>query len=316
VDDTWLRYDVVDVFTDRPFAGNQLAVVHGAGDLGTEQCLAITREFGYSETTFPGDADGTEYATRIFTPEREIPFAGHPTLGTAWVLRDQGRLSAEECVQVCGAGRIGVRFPDGQVDRVELSADPRNLVGPLPEDLVGDLLALVGLGAADAAGPAYVAGTGLPFVHLRVTDDAVGRAVPVTAPFGPLLGRLAAAGAPDDLLDALDVHAVSGRSPHLQVHARVFVPGAGVPEDPATGSSAAGLGMVLVASGLLPEGGTYDVTQGLEMRRPSLLRGRVEAVGGAATRCHVAGQVRPVASGRIAVPPPPAGLPARGRPGG
>jgi trans-2,3-dihydro-3-hydroxyanthranilate isomerase len=82
----------------------------------------------------------------------------------------------------------------------------------------------------------------------------------------------------------------------------VFVPGVGVPEDPATGSAAAGLGMALVASGLLPEGGRYDIVQGVEMGRPSALFGRVEASDGRATRCHVAGQVQPVASGEIAVP--------------
>ena len=90
-----LSYDIVDVFTDRPFAGNQLAVVHGADELGTAQCLALAKEFGFSETTFPSSAvvDGAEYSTRIFTPGGEIPFAGHPTLGTAWVLRSHGLLS-------------------------------------------------------------------------------------------------------------------------------------------------------------------------------------------------------------------------------
>ncbi len=107
-----LSYDIVDVFTDRPFAGNQLAVVHGAEELSTEQCQAIAQEFGYSETTFPasGVRDGREYDVRIFTPEQEIPFAGHPTLGTAWALRSRGALSSETCVQVCGAGSIGVRI--------------------------------------------------------------------------------------------------------------------------------------------------------------------------------------------------------------
>ena len=80
-----LTYDIVDVFTDRPFAGNQLAVVHGADDLSTAQCQQIAKEFNFSETTFPSSRvedgpDGTTYGTRIFTPSNEIPFAGHPTL--------------------------------------------------------------------------------------------------------------------------------------------------------------------------------------------------------------------------------------------
>src|SRR5690349_9530317 len=145
-----LAFDVVDVFTDRPFAGNQLAVVHGADALSTAQCQALAVEFGFSESTFPSapGADGTEYATRIFTPESEIPFAGHPTLGTAWALRARGLLSGPEVTQVCGAGRVGVRFDD---PLVELSAEPRDLAGPVPRGLVADLLGELGLSASDQA---------------------------------------------------------------------------------------------------------------------------------------------------------------------
>jgi trans-2,3-dihydro-3-hydroxyanthranilate isomerase len=304
-----LAFEIVDVFTDRPFAGNQLAVVHGADGLTTAQCQAVAREFGYSETTFPSSdvMGGEEYATRIFTPEREIPFAGHPTLGTAWLLRSHGWLSSSECVQVCGAGRIGVRFegPDDDA-RVELSATPRDLAGPLPQDLVGDLLRLVGLSASDLSGQAFVAGCGLSFVHLPVSEEAVVRAVPASRGFGALTERIAALGPVEDLLDALNVYAVSGDAPSLDVHSRVFVPGAGVSEDPATGSAAVGLGMALVASGLLPEGGRFDITQGVEMGRPSTLHGRVEAMDGRAVRCYVAGRVRSVASGEIALPLLPA----------
>jgi len=297
-----LRYDIVDVFTDRPFAGNQLAVVHGADDLTTEQCRRLAQEFGYSETTFPGSrvTDGREYTTRIFTPEHEIPFAGHPTLGTAWVLHQAGRLTTEDATQVCGAGSVGVRFGDGLV---ELAATPRDLVGPLAADLARDVLRTVGLTLADLSGQAYVAGCGLSFVHVPVTEEAVLRAVPAARPFGRLGERLAAAGPVEDLIDAVNVYAVSGEAPRLTVHSRVFVPGVGVPEDPATGSAAAGLGMVLAASGHLPEGGRYDVSQGVEMGRPSLLHGRIQATGGRPERCYVAGRVQPVASGEIAVPP-------------
>jgi trans-2,3-dihydro-3-hydroxyanthranilate isomerase len=105
-----------------------------------------------------------------------------------------------------------------------------------------------------------------------------------------------------DLLDAVNLYAVAGEAPRLDVHSRVFVPGVGVPEDPATGSAAAGLGMALVASGVLPEGGTYAIRQGVEMGRPSSLLGRVEAEDGRATACHVAGRVQPVASGEIEAP--------------
>jgi trans-2,3-dihydro-3-hydroxyanthranilate isomerase len=297
-----LSFDIVDVFTDRPFAGNQLAVVHGADALSTGQCQAIAQEFGYSETTFPASdvREGREYDVRIFTPEQEIPFAGHPTLGTAWALRSRGLLTSDVCVQHCGAGPIGLRFDDRLVG---LSATPRDLAGPLDDELVRDLLRIVGLEPADLTGRAWVAGCGLSFVHVPVTEEAVVRAVAPTRLFGDdLLERLRALGEVEDLLDALNIHAVAGEGDHLVVHSRVFVPGAGVSEDPATGSAAAGLGMALAASGLLPEGGRYDITQGVEMGRPSSLAGRVEASEGRATVCHVAGQVHQVATGEIEVP--------------
>ncbi len=307
-----LAFDIVDVFTDRPFAGNQLAVVHGADDLSTEQCQALAGEFGFSETTFPAStvlegAEGPEYATRIFTPEAEIPFAGHPTLGTAWVLRSRGLLgdlgTGRSVTQRCGAGAIGVRFDD---PLVELSATPRDLAGPLPVALAADLLAELGLARSDLAGEAWVAGCGLSFVHVPVTEEAVVRATAWASspgrPFARYADRLAAVGEMHDLLDAVNLYAFSTSGDVVDVHSRVFVPGVGVPEDPATGSAAAGLGMALVATGVLPTGGRYTIGQGIEMGRPSRLAGRVEASEGAATRCHVAGQVQPVASGEIAVP--------------
>lgn len=296
-----LSYDVVDVFTDRPFAGNQLAVVHGAEDLTTEQCLALAQEFAYSETTFPVPRNGGEYATRIFTPAAEIPFAGHPTLGTAWVLRSRGELTAGTVVQQCGAGRIGVAF--GEDEAVELSAAPRDLAGPLDDALVAALLEDVGLSFAAVAGPVWLAGTGLTFVHLPVTAGAVARAVPSRRPLREYDVQLDAVGEVADPVEGVNLHHVSGRAPQLQVHSRVFVPGLSVPEDPATGSAAAGLGLALVATGRLPEGGRYTITQGVEMGRPSTLSGRVEVDAGSVSSVHVAGRVQPVASGRIVVPP-------------
>jgi len=291
-----LRYDIVDVFTDRPFAGNQLAVVHGAEDLSTEQCLAITQEFNFSETTFPAPTGPGEYATRIFTPATEIPFAGHPTLGTAWVLREQGLLTEDVVTQVCGAGPIRVSFDR---DRVELAAAPRDEATPLNDDVVADLLADLGLAADDLDGQAWVAGCGLAFVHLPVWSDAVARARPMSRSLAEWADRVPHT---RDPLEGVNLFSVSGSSADLTVHARVFVPGLSLPEDPATGSAAAGLGVALVAGGLLPDGGGYEISQGLEMGRPSRLFGHVDVEDGRASLCHVAGQVQPVASGEIVVP--------------
>ncbi|MDQ3616293.1 MAG: PhzF family phenazine biosynthesis protein [Actinomycetota bacterium] len=314
-----LPYDIVDVFTDRPFAGNQLAVVREAADLSTAQCLAIAQEFNFSETTFPSSTPvgAVDYTTRIFTPGGEIPFAGHPTLGTAWVLRSHGLLrpDAEVVTQVCGAGRIGVRFLE---DMVELSATPRDLFGPLDDALVAPMLEDVGLSTPDLAGPAWVAGCGLTFVHIPVAAGAVERAVASSRPMREYSERLAVFGTAKDPVEGLNLFRVTGSSPALRVHARVFVPGLSVAEDPATGSAAVGLGMALVASGELPAGGIYDITQGVEMGRPSSLSGSVETVvlsaSGApgdtdlvgspvASVCRVGGKVQHVGRGEIEVPP-------------
>jgi trans-2,3-dihydro-3-hydroxyanthranilate isomerase len=145
----------------------------------------------------------------------------------------------------------------------------------------------------------YVAGCGLSFVHVPVVPDAVERAQVSTRPLAEYVPAIET----QDPFEGINLLSVTGSAPEVSVHARVFVPGLSVPEDPATGSAAAGLGVALVAAGLLPDGGRYEIAQGIEMGRPSRLLGRVEVTDGAASRCHVAGQVQPVASGEIAVPP-------------
>ncbi len=291
-----LAYDIVDVFTDRPFAGNQLAVVHGAGDLTTEQCQAIAQEFNYSETTFPVPGGDHDYAVRIFTPGSEIPFAGHPTLGTAWVLRSRGLLAGGDATQHCGAGDIGVRFTGER--GVELAAVPRDSVGhsgPFVDRLYADL----GLFPSDLDGPVWISGCGLTFAHVPVVDDALERVHLPSRALSTYEDQ------PDvtDPLDGVNVFSVSGGEDDLRVHARVFVQGLSVPEDPATGSAAAGLGIALVETGRLPRGGRYTIRQGIEMGRPSTLDGRVDVdADGRPVRCHVAGEVQTVASGEIVVP--------------
>jgi trans-2,3-dihydro-3-hydroxyanthranilate isomerase len=293
--DAFLEYDVVDVFAETPFAGNQLAVVHGAGDLPDEALAALAREFNYSETTFPTPLGGGRYRNRIFTVGGELPFAGHPTLGTAWVLRERGALRADAVVQECGAGDIGVRFGDGIV---ELTATPRDLAGPVDEVAVAALLAEFGLEPSDSAGDAWVAGTGLSFVYLPVHADAVTRALPGRH----AIREIATLPETLDPLEGVNLYAVRPGAGAVEVHSRVFVVDAGVAEDPATGSAAAGLGIALNARGLLDDAGRYRISQGREIGRPSVLSGRVEADASAVTRVHVAGAVHPIARGQIRVP--------------
>ncbi len=285
-----LDYWVVDVFAGRAFAGNPLAVVLDADSLSTEQMQAMALEFNLSETAFPVSTTtpGADYRLRIFTPAAELPFAGHPSVGTAWLLHALGRIDAGTAVQECGAGLLPLQVGP---DQVTLTGGPPTVgepVDPLP------LLAAVGLDVDDLAGtePRW-AGTGLNWVYLRVTDEAVARA-------RPNLDRLADLTASGS--DRAGVAVLSWQD--AKAHARVFAGGLGVAEDPATGSAALGLGAWLVATGLLPAAGesSIEIAQGLEMGRPSRLACAVAAEGGRATECRVSGTVVPNAHGQVAVP--------------
>ncbi len=280
-----LPYEVVDVFTDRPFTGNPLAVVFGAERLATEQLQMVTREFNLSETIFilPPTVPEATYRARIFTPAHELPFAGHPSIGGAVTQLRRGLIKAGEVVMECGAGLLAIHVDEAGSARVT-GANPT--LGP--EFDPGDLLAAVGLTRDDFVGPApRLAGCGLEFPYLHVTPAAVARAV---IP-------------PPQLVPEIAVFAWNPQ--RRESHTRVMAPGHGVPEDPATGSAALGFGVWLVGSGLVPGDGLtqYTVKQGLELHRPSIMDCAVTAVGGKAVQATVSGHVVPIASGEIAIPP-------------
>jgi trans-2,3-dihydro-3-hydroxyanthranilate isomerase len=282
-----LRYDVVDVFTDRPYAGNPLAVVHGGVDLTTAQMQAIAAEFGLSETAFPlpPQVAGADYRLRIFTPARELPFAGHPSVGAAWVLARDGVIGAGDVVQECGAGLLPVT----------VSADGARVAGGRPEigaDLDGAALAAaVGLTAGDLDPelPAGVAAAGVPFAFLPVRPGAVARAVP-----DPAALRASTA-------DLVGVAVLAHDRFAGHAHLRMFAPEVGVVEDPATGSAVVALGVFLVARGALAGDGSSElaVAQGAEIGRPSRLAVSVLAERGVAVRTAVHGAVAAVARGEL-----------------
>jgi trans-2,3-dihydro-3-hydroxyanthranilate isomerase len=285
-----LSYEVVDVFTDRPFAGNPLAVVFGAEGLATAQMQALAREFHLSETIFllpPSTGTAATYRARIFTPEAELPFAGHPSVGGAVTAVRAGLAEVGPVVQECGAGLLPIHVYAGS--RATLTGGRPTVGGELDP---APLLATAGLSLSDYAGPPpRNAGCGLEFPFLSVRPDAVAR-----ASGDPSVARA----------HGVDHVSVFAWDPDTRTaHARVFVPGLGVPEDPATGSAALGLGVWLVASGLLPPSGesTYTVHQGAELLRPSTLDCTVTAENGAPVSATVTGQVVPIAHGQIATPP-------------
>jgi trans-2,3-dihydro-3-hydroxyanthranilate isomerase len=301
-----LEYEVVDVFGSAPFTGNPLAVVYGAEALDTAQLQAIASEFNLSETAFPvpmtseDEAAGATYRVRIFTPATELPFAGHPPIGTAWALARRGATEPGDGAQACGAGLIDVVAPADPAAPVTLAAFPRDHARRMSDSDAVELAALVGLTAPDLTGVVYSAGCGLTWTYLQVTEGSLSRSRTVGRALSETGVDLSAI---RDPVDGVVVFAVTPGADGIAIKMRCFVPGFGVPEDPATGSAAAGLGLVLVAAGLAAADGatSYDIEQGVDMGRPSSLHGRVEAVGGVATRVHVSGRVFPVATGRIRV---------------
>ena len=298
------RFLTADVFTDRMFGGNQLAVLPDARGLTGEQMLAITREFNYSESTFvlPPERGGTR-RVRIFTPGGEVPFAGHPTVGTAHVLAvigelaltgDETRILLEEGV---GDVPVTIRSRAGQPTFAQLSvAKLPEVVAPTPD--LAALAEVLSLAPDDFVGGPWApvaVSCGLPFLMVAVKSrDAVRRA---RVRMDPWERTLAGSPASEPM-----VFAMEAEGPGIDIHARVFVPGLSVPEDPATGSACAALGGFLAMRTPRGEGTLrWVVEQGVEMGRPSRLEIEVDKVGGAVTAVRVGGSTVVVSEGMLRV---------------
>lgn len=297
-----LPFHTLDVFTDRPYAGNPLAVVLQADDLTVAQMQAIAREFNLSETIFvqrPRDPAHTA-RVRIFFPTAEIPFAGHPTIGCAIHLAvaaegpdgDFDRLVTLE--EEAGLVPVRVQRRGGQV-LAELVAPV--LPHPGGSDPDPDLLAAaLGLDRAAIGFGAHRPGTwqgGPLFLFAPVRDlDALGRARPIEPAWSAVTG---AAG-----VDSIYLY-TPGED--CDFRARMFSPTAGIPEDPATGSASAILSAALLQAGVLGQGETRLVLrQGVEMGRPSTILLTAEVSGGRLTRVRIAGSAVPVSEGRLRPP--------------
>ncbi len=311
-----LRFVTCDVFTDTPLAGNQLAVVFGAEGLPSETLLAITREFNYSETTFVSAAEhpGTTRRVRIFTPGGEVPFAGHPTIGTAHVLVATGEVPAHgDHVSVVLGENVGpvpvaVRCTNGEPVWAQLTTAqrPEERTAGVPDiDALADVLGLV---REDFVGGTHMpmgVSCGLPFLIVPLASvDAVRRArVRLDAWETHLKGTWASE--PMVFATVRDHSDRADAPSSLQVcdlRARVFVPGLSVPEDPATGSANACLAGYLAAR--TPRDGTlrWRVAQGVEMQRPSLLDLEVDKTAGNITAVRIGGASVIVAEGTFRLP--------------
>ena len=297
------RYVTVDVFTNRVFGGNPLAVVLNAEGLSASQMQAIATEFNYAETTFvlpPWAADHTAHV-RIFTPRTEIPFAGHPNVGTGVVLAREleanGGAPLERLVFEEAAGLVPIRIlRDGNtVVGAELTAPAaldwgRGSSAP-------DIAACLSLDATDINLKNHapqVLSVGLPFLVAELTSkDALRRAKPNALTHEQVLPPIGT--------DAIFAYSL-GSTPE-ELHARMFSPLDGIPEDPATGSAAAATVALLATLRTERDGEiAWRIEQGIEMGRPSLLLGRTEKRDGAVTAVHIAGHAVQVMRGFIDFP--------------
>jgi trans-2,3-dihydro-3-hydroxyanthranilate isomerase len=270
------RYVVCDVFTDVALAGNQLAVFTDARDVPESLLQKLAKEMNFSETVFvyPPEADG-HVRMRIFTPASELPFAGHPILGTAFVLA--GPLQLVEIRLETGAGIVPVRLErEGARIVFGWMTQPIPTFEPYPDR--DALLAALGAEATDLPIELYRQGPGHVMVELRSPED-VARLRP---DFGAL-AELSSAGT--------DCFARDG----ARWHARVFVPGSGVDEDPGTGSAAGPLALHLARHGRIAFGDEIEISQGTEIGRPSTLY----AVAHSPERIEVGGSAVIVARGEF-----------------
>lgn len=294
------RYFTVDVFTERAFGGNPLAVVLDAEGLTTAQMAAIAREFNYSETTFvlpPADPAHTA-RVRIFTPAGEIPFAGHPNVGTAFVLAREAGYAAAGWVlfeEIAGLVPVEILRDGDVIAGARLTAPQPLSLGPaLPAGVVA---ACGGLDAADVTferHPPRSASTGNPFAIAEVTGlDALRRARPHADAFAALAAH--------QLESVLFYARTPGGTTDVEV--RMFAPPHGVPEDPATGSAATALVGLLASLGS-PADGTFAlrIAQGAELGRPSLLLADAAVSGGRPTRIRVGGACVMMMAGELRVP--------------
>ena len=298
------RFVHVDVFTDRVFGGNPLAVVFEATGLTDGEMQAIAKEMNLSETTFilpPTRGDCTA-RVRIFTPARELPFAGHPTIGTAWVLAAHGLLPEN-------ASAFNLEEGIGPVP-VTLEGDParpsflwmRHREPEWGPELANraEVAAALGLAEADLVpnAPIQSGSTGSRFLFVPLRDRAtVDRALLDVPKIIKALGDQPLVGI---FIFASDPDPAAGR-----VHSRMFAPHtSGIPEDPATGSASGPLGAYLVRHRLVNASGKVEIVsdQGVKMGRPSRLHIRGVARDGHLAEIEVGGSVVPLIEGRLQVP--------------
>ncbi len=294
------RYYICDVFTDTRFGGNQLAVLPDAQGLSDRQMQQIAREFNFSESTFVLPPEqGHDRRVRIFTPTAEIPFAGHPNVGTAFTLAATGALgSVDRPVTVtfeekAGLVPITITRRNGSI-WCELTAPAPLSLGPVvPPDLLAAAVSLSRDDVISTTNPPQVASVGLPFVVAELRDRG---ALERARAHGPGLDAIKALGI------VPDIHLYVRSGDEFDLRTRMFAPYDGVPEDPATGSANCALAALLTRQRPETDGVfTYRIAQGVEMGRPSVLEARSEKRNGEVVGTRIGGASVLVSEGMIEV---------------
>lgn len=291
-------YVTLDVFTDRAFGGNPLAVVPDGRGLTDREMQAIAAEFNYSETTFilpPGDLRATA-RVRIFTPSKELPFAGHPNVGTAFVVAGKGEVFGRSVGDALlfeeKAGHVPVSIirENGAVAGARLAAPQPLTLGPeIAADIAAECLGLNTAEIATVAGRPAVASVGLPFLFVALGNpEALGKCRAVAAALAHHLPPLGTDG----------IHVSFREGPRLQ--ARVFVYDGRIYEDPATGSANLALAALMAERLAEPDAELgLEITQGVEMGRTSRLAARAIKRGGNVERVEIGGNCVEMMRGRL-----------------
>jgi len=279
------RYVVADVFTDTPLAGNQVAVFTDAREMPDDLLQPLARELNYSESVFvyPAESDG-HARLRIFTPRTELPFAGHPTLGTAFVLAAPMQLG--EIRLETGAGTVPVRLDRDESGRIVFGRmeQPIPTIEPFPDE--AELLEALGVARSELPVELYDNGMRHVFVTLGSPDEV--------AAIRPDFGRLS------ELPPVLGVNTIAGAGSTWKT--RMFAPAGGVAEDPGTGSAAGPLALHAARHGRIGFGDEIEITQGVEIGRPCTLYARVDGTAEGVERVEVGGSVVTVARGEFRLP--------------
>ena len=296
-----LRYHLVDVFTSTAFGGNPLAVFTAGHNVTSAEAMQrIAKELNLSETTFvmPAQDDANDFHVRIFTPVRELPMAGHPTIGTAFVLAREEFIDAEDDTvhfeEGVGVIPVALQFQDGAPAMITMD-QPIPEFGPIIEDRAS-VAAMLSLNEDDLLEgyPVQMLSNSMVFTYVPLRDlDAVRR-------FEMRLDLW------KQFYAATGTHGIHMFTPQTEtaqgtVHSRVSVLEAGVLEDPATGAASGPLGAYLVAYGLAPEGSPSNMVseQGFEMGRPSFIHITIEHAAEEITRVRVGGQCVAIGEGFI-----------------